>query len=387
MSEYQYYEFQAIDRPLTKAEQAELRALSTRASISATRFHNEYHWGDFKGDPLALMHRYFDIHVYEANWGTRQLMLRLPRPLLDLDAARPFCATDWLELHAQGDHIVVEFRAEDEEGRDWEQDSEEWLPSLLALRAELMEGDLRPLYVAWLASAGAGLLDDDDEATEPPLPAGLATPTAAQQALARFLRVGDDLLAVAAERSAPLRARRAAPGDLARWLATLPAADKDAALARVVEGQGPRVRAELLRRFDQDQRGGQPTAAESAPRRGVAALLLATEERIEARRREEARRAAEAEARRARAAAAARVAYLNDLATRQEAAWRQVDALAEVKRGKEYDQAAQLLIDLRDLSVRDGTTDAFRERVRAVRLRHGRKPAFIERLDRAALPR
>jgi len=31
MSEYQYYEFLAIDRPLTADEMAELRALSTRA--------------------------------------------------------------------------------------------------------------------------------------------------------------------------------------------------------------------------------------------------------------------------------------------------------------------------------------------------------------------
>jgi hypothetical protein len=35
MSEYQYYEFQAIDRSLTMAEQQELRALSTRARVNA----------------------------------------------------------------------------------------------------------------------------------------------------------------------------------------------------------------------------------------------------------------------------------------------------------------------------------------------------------------
>ena len=34
MSEYQYYEFLAIDRPLTKDEIGELRKLSTRATIT-----------------------------------------------------------------------------------------------------------------------------------------------------------------------------------------------------------------------------------------------------------------------------------------------------------------------------------------------------------------
>ena len=36
----------------------ELRALSTRAEITPTSFTNTYHWGDFKGNPAALMDRY-----------------------------------------------------------------------------------------------------------------------------------------------------------------------------------------------------------------------------------------------------------------------------------------------------------------------------------------
>jgi len=54
MSEYQYYEFQAIDRSLTMAEQQELRALSTRARINATSFVNTCEWGDLKGNPSRL---------------------------------------------------------------------------------------------------------------------------------------------------------------------------------------------------------------------------------------------------------------------------------------------------------------------------------------------
>jgi len=43
MSEYQYYEFLAVDRPLDERQQAEVRTLSTRARITATSFTNEYH--------------------------------------------------------------------------------------------------------------------------------------------------------------------------------------------------------------------------------------------------------------------------------------------------------------------------------------------------------
>jgi hypothetical protein len=55
--------------------------------ITATSFVNEYHWGDFRGNPDALMERYFDAFLYLANWGTRRLMIRLPRGLLDLGVA------------------------------------------------------------------------------------------------------------------------------------------------------------------------------------------------------------------------------------------------------------------------------------------------------------
>jgi len=46
MSEYQYYEFQAIDRPLTEEEMRELRSCSSRARIRPTSFVNSYHRKD-----------------------------------------------------------------------------------------------------------------------------------------------------------------------------------------------------------------------------------------------------------------------------------------------------------------------------------------------------
>lgn len=98
MSEYQYYEFQAVDRPLSKEQMAELRALSTRATITPTRFQNEYNFGNFRGDPHVLMEQYFDAFVYVANWGTRRLMLRLPTRVLDPEAADRYCAEEGTRL-------------------------------------------------------------------------------------------------------------------------------------------------------------------------------------------------------------------------------------------------------------------------------------------------
>ena len=89
MSEYQYYDFRAIDRALTKAEMAELRSVSTRPVITSTSFTNHYEWGDLKADPLKLLEKYFDTFLYVANWGTRELCLRLPLELAITKRSEP----------------------------------------------------------------------------------------------------------------------------------------------------------------------------------------------------------------------------------------------------------------------------------------------------------
>ena len=86
MSEYQYCESQAIDKPQGEREWDELRAISTRAHITATGFTNTYNWGNLRSHPEHLLRRDFDTFVcVVANWGTHRLTLRLPRYLVDVE--------------------------------------------------------------------------------------------------------------------------------------------------------------------------------------------------------------------------------------------------------------------------------------------------------------
>lgn len=87
----QYYESVVIDRPLSAAAQKKLRAMTSRAMITSTQLVNTYEWGDFKGDPHALVAKYFDALLYYANWGTRWLILRLPTARLDTKVVRWYC--------------------------------------------------------------------------------------------------------------------------------------------------------------------------------------------------------------------------------------------------------------------------------------------------------
>jgi hypothetical protein len=169
MSEYQYYEFQTVDRPLTREQMAELRIFSTRARITATSFVNEYHWGSFKGDPNRWMEQYFDAFLYFADWGTRHLMLRLPARLLLTDAVTPYCAGESLSSRVKGEHHILSFLSETED-YDWEESGGE-LSTLIPLRADLLRGDYRCLYLGWLVSVQND--EVDDRAPEPPVPPGL----------------------------------------------------------------------------------------------------------------------------------------------------------------------------------------------------------------------
>ena len=273
MSEYQYYEFLAVDRPLTVTEQAEVREFSTRARITATSFTNEYHWGDFRGDPGDLMRRYYDAHLYLANWGTHRIMLRLPAALLDPAVARQYCVDDQVTVAVTDEHVVIDMVSEDDEG-EWDEDAEDALPAIVGIRAELAAGDLRPLYLAWLAAYGVwehdeeAFEDEDEDVREPPVPAGLQTLTAAQRALADFLRLDADLLDVAAQASPPWPAVQDDPGALAASIAGLPDSEKDRLLLLVAHDQGARVKIELLHGFR-----GDPGSAGSQARRTVGALL------------------------------------------------------------------------------------------------------------------
>jgi hypothetical protein len=151
MSEYQYYEFLAVDRPLTAAEQAEVSQLSTRARITATSFTNEYHWSDFRGNPEEMMRRYYDAHLYLASWGTHRIMLRLPSTILSPKIAEQYSVNDHVSITTTPESVILELLSDDDSG-DWEEGAEDSLSAIVGVRSELAAGDLRALYLAWLSA-------------------------------------------------------------------------------------------------------------------------------------------------------------------------------------------------------------------------------------------
>src|SRR5579871_2447539 len=114
MSEYQRYEFMTCDRALTQEQLREVDSLSSH--IEASRGHAliEYHWGDFKHDPIQVLYHYFDGFIYWANWGTPQLAFRFPHGSLPDDLFEGYDLADLEEFitfvqHPDYDILSIHF--------------------------------------------------------------------------------------------------------------------------------------------------------------------------------------------------------------------------------------------------------------------------------------
>jgi len=386
MSEYQYYEFQAVDRPLDERAMAALRLITSRARITPTSLVNVYHFGDFKGNPDRMMDQYFDAHLYVANWGTRRLMFRLPAQSFLLAKVKPYAVPLVLEARATKEHVVLDLHSDSEDGDNDFEEGEGWLASLIPLRSDLLAGDFRCLYLAWLAGVQNGEVDESE--TEPPVPSGLRQLSGPLRRFIDFIRLDPDLVEVAAAVSGEGVPSGPSTEELAAWVAELPRDDADRVLVRLIQGEGIPLAGELLQRFRKDRSRRQVRTSRGAvggeARRTAGDLIEARDRLAAEKNRKATERAAKEQARRAREQAEVRSRHLDALAGREEELWRQVEATIHAK---EYDRAVELLKDLCDLAERSGTGDVVTKRVRELRERHRRKPTLMQRLDRAELPK
>jgi hypothetical protein len=373
MSEYQYYEFQAVDRPLSETDRDALRALSTRARITATSFTNSYEWGDFKGDPARLMDRRFDLHLYLANWGSRRLMIRLPKRLVDRRRLDGFLGkVDCATVRVADENLVLDIARDEVEFEDWD-DGSGWLAALTPLRAEVFAGDLRLFYLLWLTAVEADALKAD----EPEPMSGIGPMTAALETFTAFFDLDSDLVQAAAERSAVAIPSATSPGAVQRIISALTDREKTGMLARLFDGN-PHVAAEL--RAEVRDRLATEIGAPPIVARTVGELRARARAIRLVRERAAAEKVAAERKRQIREAEKARRARLDAIARRGESVWSEVEAEIARRNAASYDKAASLLLDLRTVADEIGTTPDFARRLGAIRERHARKERFLGRL-------
>lgn len=361
---------------------AELRARSSRASITPTSFVNDYQWGNLKGDPADWMRRYFDAHVYVANWGTCCLYLRVPKDAFEAETLQIFATEPVFSIDGTKTHWLLEWGLSESRNYDRfaEDDGRGWIARLTPLRDELLRGDMRPLYLGWLAGVSAG--EVDEKTTEPPPPTGLSRLTAAQHSLAEFLEVDEDLLTAAglSDRQATIPDSKS-DAELDAWIAELPAAEKAAMLKLLLTGNALQAESRLKLRFLAWQREQRPIRTPETRRRTVAELRKLAASAAETRRKQEAaqRKRADAE-RRAR-----RESHLRTLAADFDRFWRDADKRAERGIASAYDDVRRALVDLSEAYSLCASRADFDRKLAQFIARHGKRGALVRRLADAGL--
>ena len=371
MSEYQYYEWQTADRLLTADEQQAVNSLSSHIEVSSSQAVVTYSWGDFKHNPRQVLIRFFDAHLYRANWGSRRLMFRFPAGLLSASLIASFCVRDHIAFNTTEGFDILDMDLSDEEGGDWIEGGG-WLSGLIPLRNDILGGDYRSLYLAWLKAMDltggetSRRGQDDSEGLPPIVPAGLGQLSPALERFAELFEIPACLIEAATEISSPVAESEAV--DFLPLAARLPRDVCDAFLGRVAQGDtraGLELRKRLLSLMPPS-----PTAPEV---RRTATQLLQRAKVIqvarEAREQERARKQHEDE--------------MKDLASREEEIWSQVASLVGLKKTTGYDEAVQLLAKLAQLAAFRKTQDDFRRRVRDLRDRYKRLSGFQWRVDQA----
>jgi hypothetical protein len=379
MSEYQYYEFQAIDQPLNSEQLAYLRTLSRRVELSTRKAVYTYTFGgDLPTNPERVLAEHFDALLYVANWGSRRLAFRFPHNALDPDELKAYFAFDEISLTSSGQYQILNIEFNEEEGGDWIEGNG-LLDSMIALRDDILRGDIRALYLVWLKAAVLyedtlyedtyedmeyGEVDFEDELEEddleekwsegdpdliePPLPPGLGELSPALNALVEFFEIDSNLIAAAAATS-PARTISNEPYE--EWMKLMPAAERDAFLIRMARGE-PRVAIDLLTRLRQLGHAASDVDSTARPRRAFAELKAAAHEhelRHIQQQQEEAN--------------LARLAKLEKLAKRETEAWQEVAQHLAKRRGSSYDSAAVLLVELHELATHRDQLELFAQRL------------------------
>ena len=311
---------------------------------------------DFKHDPKKVLLKYFDAYFYQANWGSLRLMFRFPKGMIEETEFEPYWDGEFVSVETHGEYQVLEIDFNPEDG-GWMEEKDADLSDFIGLRADLLQGDYRLLYLTWLKEMTFyGEPEDDQDEDEdsrthdlePPIPPGLKKLTPALHNIVRVFDIDPFLVQAAAEASPEMR--NPLNIDYREWIARLSRAECDDFLTRLAEGD-PGVGMALRKRIGEFLPQDQPLQA--AGKRTLAELL------------ERARQLKEAENKRhAEEARMKHIAEMKALAKREHQVWQEVDRLLEngQKIASVYDQATTLLKSLQDLSKFQDTRDIFQAR-------------------------
>ena len=272
---------------------------------------------------------------------------------------------DVIEFREGGTYIILDINFH-EEGVVFWVEGEGWLSSLVRLRDDILRQDYRVLYLAWLKAISMNALNESER--EPPAPPGLHSLSSALRNFVDLFEIDKHLVAVAAKMSG--EQSQVSESDLRQAIGHLSRDECEEYLLRLARGE-PHLSIALNVRLRQ------ATISSESPspvRRTVKQLLTEAKQEHEE---EKRRKALEAEQK--------RIQELEALARREGEAWQEVEQLTQKSSAKTYEQAVQLLLQLREVASRQKQDDIFRQRLNGIYERYKTRHSLIEKLHTVGL--
>ncbi len=375
MSEYQYYEWQRLESPLTMDEQNAVDALSSHIEVNAMQASVSYNWGDFKHNPIRVLGKHFDAYLYFSNWGSFDLAFSFPKGLIDAAALEVYFDEDHVNMREIEGKLVLKFEKRDDDGYGGDYEEQNHLSTLSRLRDDIIQGDHRVLYIAWLNAMAeqADWYEEDENDPdnfyldpEPPVPAGLNELSLPLRTFMDAFEIDPFLVSAAAERSPRLLPLKKTAFDSA--ISKLSRQEADEFLLKIANAEPGAVAAlrKKLCSFDQ------PTEKANVEPRTIGELLKRAEEleEIEKKRAEEERRKNH-------------IARMKKLEKEEPQLWLDVErVLTGGAKASVYDEATEILKKLYELAEYKEEGFRFKTQVQRFAKQYDRRLALITRWER-----
>ena len=160
MSTYQYHEFCRLYQPINQSIKKEMRSLSSRAAITTHGASYVYNYGSFRGNPKALLLKYFDIYLYTSNFDSMELMFKYKKNDINCDIIESHVLKDIISYECDDAFLILFITLTNYHGNDYSINGDELLIDLLPLYEEIKQNNYQFLSVV---SAMHDKLNGEDE--------------------------------------------------------------------------------------------------------------------------------------------------------------------------------------------------------------------------------
>lgn len=374
MSEFQYYEFNSIDRELTRQERKEIDRLSSRFSPTSRRVVYTYSYSDFKHDEEKVLLKYFDFFMYWSNWGIKRIMYKIPEELVNYEDILKFdsCVdgdyTDMgIQIYKKKKFVLINIKFSDEDGGYWIEENNQWSSDLMRIRQDILDGDYRALFIIWLHAKKLELeyeeIDDALEISKDLIPPKLKSLNGSLSTLIDFFEVDMDWVLGAAQFSEDTNSKNQFYLEMVK---KMPHEKKDEYIMRLLTGE-----TNLSLKLKKELENSNKNIRKSIEGKITLKQLLSSVEEQKAKRLRLQNEDLERK----------RLQKIKEIEKNKNIILEEIDFHIQKATGKSYDKVIQGLLDLKELAIHQNRETEFKIWITDLKKEVSTKRALLKKME------